>query len=66
MGSPGEHPDRVEQLRNLMERLSAPELTLVEAKALRPCLSDLLDSGLPSRDASKATGRSSMAPRPEC
>ncbi|RUL87367.1 hypothetical protein [Tautonia sociabilis] len=43
MGSPGETFDRIEALRALLERLSAPDLTLAEAKALRPHLTDLLN-----------------------
>ena len=43
MGIPQEQADRIEALRGLVERLSAPELTLTEAKALRGSLSDLLE-----------------------
>jgi hypothetical protein len=66
MGSPGEHPDRVEVLRNLMERLSAPDLTLAEAKALRPWLADLLDTGSPEVEAGKAPPRPARICRSEC
>jgi hypothetical protein len=43
MGVPQEQRDRVEVLRVLIERLSAPDLTLTEAKLLRGRLSDLLE-----------------------
>jgi hypothetical protein len=45
MASQQERTQRIEALRGLTERLSAPDLTLAEAKILRELLSDLLDSG---------------------
>jgi hypothetical protein len=42
MGSPSDRTERIEALRGLIERLSAPDLTLTEAKVLRGRLSDLL------------------------
>jgi hypothetical protein len=66
MGSPGEHPDRVEVLRNLMERLSAPDLTLAEAKALRPWLADLLGTSFPDIEAIRAPVRSKRCAGSEC
>jgi hypothetical protein len=45
MASHQERTDRIEALRGLTERLSAPDLTLAEAKVLRSLLSDLLDAG---------------------
>lgn len=66
MGSPGEHPDRIEQLRCLMERLSAPDLTLAEAKALRPRLSNLLETCPPAGESARLSSRSGLASLPEC
>jgi hypothetical protein len=43
MGSQQEQTERIEALRGLIERLSAPELTLTEAKVLRGCITDLLE-----------------------
>jgi hypothetical protein len=43
MGSPQEQAERMEILRGLIERLSAPDLTLAEAKVLRSRISDLLE-----------------------
>ena len=45
MGSPQEQAERMEILRGLIERLSAPDLTLTEAKLLRDHLSDLMELG---------------------
>jgi hypothetical protein len=45
MASQLERTEPIEALRGLTERLSAPDLTLAEAKVLRGLLSDLLDSG---------------------
>jgi hypothetical protein len=45
MRIPREQADRIEALQGLIHRLSAPELTLTEAKALRSRLSDLLEPG---------------------
>ena len=45
MASQQERTERIEALRGLTERLSAPDLTLAEAKVLRGLLTDLLDSG---------------------
>jgi hypothetical protein len=45
MGSQQERTERIDALRGLTERLSAPDLTLAEAKVLRALLNDLLDSG---------------------
>jgi hypothetical protein len=42
MGNPREQTERIEALRGLVERLSAPDLTLAEGKVLRGRLSDLL------------------------
>ena len=43
MGSQQEQTERMEILRGLIERLSAPDLTLVEAKVLRESISELLE-----------------------
>jgi hypothetical protein len=43
MRSQPEQVERVEVLRGLIERLSAPDLTLAEAAVLRGRLSDLLE-----------------------
>jgi hypothetical protein len=43
MGSQQEQAERMEILRGLIERLSAPDLTLAEAEVLRAHLSDLLE-----------------------
>jgi len=43
MRTPQELNDRIEALQGLIQRLSAPELTLTEAKALRSRLSELLE-----------------------
>ena len=43
MGSQQEQAERMEILRGLIERLSAPDLTLAEAKVLRVRISDLLE-----------------------
>ena len=43
MGSQQERTERIEALRGLIERLSAPDLTLAEAKVLRSRISDLLE-----------------------
>src|SRR5207248_76815 len=43
MGSQQERTERIEALRGLIERLSAPDLTLAEAKLLRGQISDLLE-----------------------
>jgi hypothetical protein len=43
MGSQQEQTERMEALRGLIERLSAPDLTLVEAKVLRESISELLE-----------------------
>jgi hypothetical protein len=45
MGIPQDQADRIELLRGLIERLSAPDLTLTEAKLLRDHLSDLMELG---------------------
>jgi hypothetical protein len=58
MGIPQEQTDRIEALRGLIERLSAPELTLTEAKLLRGRLSDLLEAG------DRRARRDPMAPAP--
>src|SRR5262249_35241335 len=42
MGSQQEQTERMEALRGLIERLSAPDLTLVEATVWRDQVSDLL------------------------
>lgn len=56
MGRQQEPAEQMEMLRGLIERLSAPDLTLAEAKVLRGRLSELLEredhptrSGLPQR-----------------
>lgn len=54
MGIHGEPIERVEALRGLMDRLCAPDLTLVEAKLLRGRLAELLDRG--GRGAAEAAG----------
>jgi hypothetical protein len=38
-----EQTERIEALRGLIERLSAPDLTLAEAKVVRGRISDLLE-----------------------
>ena len=43
MGSQQEQAERMEVLRGPIERLSAPDLTLAEAKVLRGRISDLLE-----------------------
>ena len=43
MGSQQEQSERMEILRGLIERLSAPDLTLAEAKVLRGCIAELLE-----------------------
>ena len=43
MRIPSENAERIEFLRSLVDRLSAPDLTLSEAKGLREHLSKLLD-----------------------
>jgi hypothetical protein len=43
MGIQQEPSERIEALRGLIERLSAPDLTLAEAKVLRGRISDLLE-----------------------
>jgi hypothetical protein len=45
MGSQDEQTERIEALRGLIERLTAPDLTLAEANDLRGRLSDLLERG---------------------
>ena len=47
MGSQQERTGRIEALRGLIERLSAPDLTLAEAKVVRGCISDLLERDNP-------------------
>jgi hypothetical protein len=49
MASPGERDGRAEELRGVMERLCAPDLTLAESVALRARLAELL--GRPGEDA---------------
>ena len=46
MGSQQERTGRIEALRGLIERLSAPDLTLAEAKVLRGRITDLLERDL--------------------
>ncbi len=48
MGSLHEKTDRIEALRGLIERLSAPDLTLNEAKDLRERMTALLNRDDPS------------------
>jgi hypothetical protein len=43
MGNQQEQAERMEILRGLIERLSAPDLTLAEAKVLRGRIADLLE-----------------------
>jgi hypothetical protein len=43
MGRQQEQTERIEILRGLIEQLSAPDLTLAEAKVLRGRISDLLE-----------------------
>lgn len=43
MGFPHEPTERIEALRGLVERLSAPDLTLTESKSLRDQLAGLLE-----------------------
>lgn len=52
MGSQNEQNERVEALRTLIAQLSAPDLTLAEAKVLRGELFELLEpaEGLAIRD----------------
>lgn len=58
MGSQHERMERIEDLRSLIQRLSAPDLTLTEAKVLRGRLSEMLErSGRPAGD-----GRMSSCP----
>ena len=47
MGSQQERTGRIEALRGLIERLSAPDLTLADAKVVRGCISDLLERDNP-------------------
>lgn len=49
MGIPPEQNEQFEALRGLIDRLSAPDLTLTEAKVLRERLTGLLDTGEPRR-----------------
>ncbi len=49
MGSTGESAERIEALRALVDRLGSPDLTLAEAKALRPRLLELTRRGAESR-----------------
>jgi hypothetical protein len=58
MGSHREQTERIEALRGLIERLSAPELTLAEAKDLRDRLSRLLER------ADRHGGKDRMAASP--
>ena len=58
MESQQEQTERIEALRGLIERLSAPDLTLTEAVVLRGRLSDLLE-----RD-NKPVGWDQMASSP--
>ncbi len=48
MGSLHEKTDRIEALRGLIERLSAPDLTLDEAKELRERMTALLSRDEPA------------------
>lgn len=48
MGSFHEKTDRIEALRGLIERLSAPDLTLNEAKDLRERMTALLNRDDPA------------------
>jgi hypothetical protein len=56
MGNQQERTERIEALRGVIERLSAPDLTLSEAKVLQGRLSDLLE-----RDT-KPGGSAQVAP----
>ena len=62
MKSHNEHQSRMDLLRELMERLDAPDLTLVEAKGLRSRLNSLLEhedsEDGPTRDAGARHGSS--------
>jgi hypothetical protein len=61
MASQGEQTERVEALRGLIERLSAPDLTLTESKVLRDRLTELLgpaplQTGRPPETSMRAAG----------
>lgn len=57
----GHRAGRIEALRGLLERLSAPDLTLAEARVLRGRLSDLLGQGDRGEGAGQpASSRASM------
>jgi hypothetical protein len=64
MGSQHEQTERVEALRGLIERLSAPDLTLAEAKVLRDHLSDLLERGNPPAGGARMTSSPVLVPPP--
>ncbi len=48
MKRPDEQNQRIDLLRELLECFDAPDLTLVEAKALRSRLADLLEPEVPT------------------
>jgi hypothetical protein len=62
MGSQDEQTERTEALRGLIERLSAPDLTLAEAKDLRGRLSDVLERGNHPAVGERTTSSSVSAP----
>jgi hypothetical protein len=62
MGSQHEQTERIEALRGLIERLSAPDLTLAEGEALRGRLSDLLERDDPPAGWDRGTPSPSLAP----
>jgi hypothetical protein len=61
MGSQQQKTERIEALRGLIERLSAPDLILAEATVLRGLLSDLLENGDRRERWNQASARSQPA-----
>jgi hypothetical protein len=62
MGNQHERTERIEALRDLIERLSAPDLTLSEAKVLRARLSDLLERDVQTAAGDRATSSTALVP----
>ncbi len=53
MNDPAGQAKAIDSLRNLLERLGSPELTLPEAKSLRSRISQILGEIGPDRDRSE-------------
>lgn len=64
--SQNEQNERIEALRTLIERLSAPELTLAEAKLLRGELFELLEPADGTAVRDRMTSAPSLLPYPSC